>query len=101
MLVYYQGFGKGNPFLIQHYPASEAALRGQLDNRRYSRFAPHSARPGDKGSGKGHPGKPHKHKHHHKHHGHKHKGHHKHKHHGHKHKGHHKHHHHNSGGIGA
>ncbi len=65
MLVYFQGFGKGNPFLIQHYPASEEALRKQVDNKRYSRFAPHSARAGDKGSGKGHPGKHGGKKHHH------------------------------------
>ena len=49
MLVYFQGFGDNNPFMIQRYPASESALRGQLNNRRYARFAPHSERPGDKG----------------------------------------------------
>ena len=49
MLVYFQGFGDNNPFMIQRYPASAAALRGQLDNRRYQRFAPHSSGPGGKG----------------------------------------------------
>jgi hypothetical protein len=52
MLVYYQGFGDGNPFLIQHYPRSRRALAKQLDNKRYMRFAPHSERPsGGKGGG--------------------------------------------------
>ncbi len=49
MLVYFQGFGDNNPFMIQRYPASAAALSGQLDNKRYQRFAPHSRRPGKKG----------------------------------------------------
>lgn len=49
MLVYYQGFGENNPFMIQRYPAAQRALRGQLDNKRYLRFAPHTRRPGDKG----------------------------------------------------
>jgi uncharacterized membrane protein YgcG len=53
MLVYYQGFGADNPFLIQHYPRSKRALRKQLDNKRYMRYAPHSARPGDAGHGDG------------------------------------------------
>ena len=51
MLVYYQGFGDNNPFMIQRYPSAADALRGQLDNRRYLRFAPHSKRPADKGDG--------------------------------------------------
>ena len=46
MLVYYQGFGDGNPYLIQRYPASRRALAKQLDSKRYMRFAPHSDRPG-------------------------------------------------------
>lgn len=59
MLVYYQGFGDGNPYLIQHYPQSERALRKQLDNKRYVRFAPDAERPsGNKGGkGGGHGGK--------------------------------------------
>jgi hypothetical protein len=52
MLVYYQGFGDNNPFMIQRYPNAAAALRGQLDNRRYKRYAPDSRRP-DKGGGGG------------------------------------------------
>jgi hypothetical protein len=42
MLVYYQGFGENNPFMIQRYPASAKALASQLHNRRYKRFAPRS-----------------------------------------------------------
>jgi hypothetical protein len=46
LLVYYQGFGDGNPYLIQRYPASRRALAKQINNKRYMRFAPHSDRPG-------------------------------------------------------
>ena len=52
LLVYYQGFGNNNPFMIQRYPSAAGALRGQMDNRRYKRFAPDSRRP-DKGGGGG------------------------------------------------
>lgn len=45
MLVYYQGFGDNNPFMIQRYPSSAKALRRQLDDRRYKRYAPNSERP--------------------------------------------------------
>lgn len=51
MLIYYQGFGENNPFMIQRYPNALEALEGQLKNKRYQRFAPHSKRPGDKGDG--------------------------------------------------
>ncbi len=50
MLIYYQGFGDPNPFQIQKYPKSRAALRGQMDNRRYKRYAPKSERPGRGGN---------------------------------------------------
>ena len=58
MLMYYQGFGDDNPFLIQRYPRSKRALRRQLDNKRYMRHAPNSDRPGGKhgGGGKHHGG---------------------------------------------
>jgi hypothetical protein len=45
MLVYYQGFGDNNPFVIQRYPESAKALRRRLDDRRYKRYAPKSERP--------------------------------------------------------
>lgn len=45
MMVYYQGFGPGNPFEIQHYPASERALRRQLRDPRYLARAPDTRRP--------------------------------------------------------
>jgi len=47
MLVYYQGFGDDNPFMIHRYPSSATALAGQLDNGRYQRYAPQSRRAGD------------------------------------------------------
>jgi hypothetical protein len=53
MLVYYQGFGENNPFMIQRYPASADALASQLDNRRYKRFAPDSRRKKKPGGGGG------------------------------------------------
>ena len=40
MLVYFQGFGEGNPFEIQRYPASEAALARELNGRRYLPYTP-------------------------------------------------------------
>lgn len=51
MLVYYQGFGENNPFMIQRYPASASALASQLKNKRYKRFAPGSRK--KKGGGNG------------------------------------------------
>lgn len=56
MLVYYQGFGENNPFMIQRYPSSARAMRSQLDNRRYVRFAPHTKRRAGKGKGGGNGG---------------------------------------------
>jgi hypothetical protein len=63
MLVYYQGFGDNNPFLIQRYPRSKRALRKQLDNKRYMRYAPHS-HAGHKGGPKHHGNGGGKHHHH-------------------------------------
>jgi hypothetical protein len=56
MLMYYQGFGDDNPFLIQRYPRSKRALRKQIDNKRYMRHAPNSDRPGGRNGGKKHDG---------------------------------------------
>jgi hypothetical protein len=58
MLVYYQGFGDGNPFMIQRYPSSAAALADQLEGGRYRRYAPQSRRPrGGKDNGGISPGR--------------------------------------------
>ncbi len=51
MIVYYQDFGENNPFMIQRYPASAAALAAQLDNQRYKRFAPGSRNKAGGGGG--------------------------------------------------
>lgn len=40
MAVYFQGFGEGNPFEVQRYPASERALRRELDDPRYLPYPP-------------------------------------------------------------
>lgn len=53
LIVYYQGFGEGNPFLIQRYPRSARALAKRLKDKRYKKRAPHSRRPGGNKPGGG------------------------------------------------
>lgn len=38
MLVYYQGFGEGNPFELDRYPESQRRLRRRLDDPRFLPF---------------------------------------------------------------
>jgi hypothetical protein len=44
MIVYYQGFGDNNPFVLSRYPLSARALSTHLNNGRYVARAPHSRR---------------------------------------------------------
>lgn len=55
MAIYYQGFGPGNPFELDHYPRSERALRKELKSKRWLRRAPDSRRPGGGGHSRGGP----------------------------------------------
>jgi hypothetical protein len=45
MLVYYQDFGRPNPFRIQAHPRSEAVLRRALRSNRFPEFAPDAPEP--------------------------------------------------------
>ncbi len=53
MLLYYQGFGDNNPFMLDRFPASATAMRKQMRNKRYKQFAPHARKKKGKGGGKG------------------------------------------------
>jgi hypothetical protein len=55
MAIYYQGFGPGNPFELDHYPRSRRALRKELKAKHWVKRAPDSRRPDGKGHSRGGP----------------------------------------------
>lgn len=55
MAIYYQGFGPGNPFEIDHYPRSRRALRKELKGKRWVKRAPDSRGPDGGGHSRGGP----------------------------------------------
>lgn len=44
MILYYQGFGENNPFMLSRFPASAKALARIMRSERYQRYAPGSRR---------------------------------------------------------